>query len=92
MDTAVEVIRGGHAREVLDSDIFREASNAVKSAIDAHMLKVPVADQAMHTRLILMRQCWHQLESYLEQVKQTGEVADFQIQQEAERKKWRMFG
>jgi hypothetical protein len=47
----------------------------------------------MHTRLILALQCWDALEKYLEQVKQTGEMADFQIVQQEERKKrFQIFG
>lgn len=85
-----EIIRAGHAREVLDSAIFKEAAQAVRSGIDAHMLRVPLADQTMHTRLILLRQCWDQLERYIDQVRQTGEIKAFELQQEEQRK--RMFG
>ena len=85
-----EVIRAGHAREVLDSSIFKEASEAVREGIYSLMGRVPVADQNMHTRLILMLQCWGQLERYLDQVKQTGEIKAFEAQQEETRK--RVFG
>jgi hypothetical protein len=88
-----ELIRAGHAREVLDSTIFKEAAQSVRSGIDAHMLRVPLVDQTMHTRLILLRQCWDQLERYLDQVRQTGEIKAFEIQQEEQRKRlFKVFG
>lgn len=88
-----EVIRGGEAAHVLDSAIFLEAKRRVLDGIQEQMKRVPMSDQNMHTRLILALQCWHSLEGYLEQVKQTGEIAQFQIQQQEERKKrFTLFG
>jgi hypothetical protein len=87
-----EIIRGGDAAAVLDAKIFVEAKKAVIEGINRQMASVPLSDQTMHTRLITVLQLWNTLESYLEQVKQTGEIARFQVQQEEERKKWYRFG
>jgi 2-phospho-L-lactate transferase/gluconeogenesis factor (CofD/UPF0052 family) len=88
-----EVARGGEAAQVLGSRTFEEAKKQVLEGIQRQMRVVPMSDQTMHTRLILALQCWHVLESYLEQVKQTGEIAQFQIQQDEERKKrFTLFG
>lgn len=88
-----EIIRGGQAAQVLDAPIFVEAKKRVLDGIQRQMAAVPLSDQTMHTRLITVLQLWNTLESYLEQVKQTGEIADFQIkQQEEQRKRFRMFG
>ncbi|MBB5509572.1 hypothetical protein [Paraburkholderia atlantica] len=87
-----EIIRGGDAAAVLDAPIFVEAKKAVLEGIQRQMKAVPLADQTMHTRLITMLQLWGALESYLEQVKQTGEIAQFQInQQEEQRKRFKLF-
>ena len=88
-----EVKRGGDARQVLDSTIFLEARKHVLDGLERQMRNVPMADQTMHTRLILALQCWDALEKYLEQIKQTGEIADFQLEQQAERKRrFQIFG
>jgi hypothetical protein len=52
-----------------------------------------MANQEMHSRLILTLQCWDSLEKYLEQIKQTGEIAQFTIRQEDERRaRFKLFG
>ena len=88
-----EVILGGKAAQVLDSTVFLEAKKHVREGIDRQMRAVPLSDQNMHTRLIVALQVWDQLEKYLEQIKQTGEIRQFQITQEEERKKrFSLFG
>jgi hypothetical protein len=88
-----EIVRGGDAAQVLDAKIFVEAKKAVLDGIHRQMSAVPLSDQTMHTRLITVLQLWNTLESYLEQVKQTGEIAQFQInQQEEQKKRFRLFG
>lgn len=88
-----EVVRGGKAAEVLDSTVFLEARKHVLDGIERQMRAVPLSEQTMHTRLILALQVWDQLEKYLEQIKQTGEIRQFQITQEEERKRrFTLFG
>lgn len=88
-----EIKRGGDAAQVLDATIFLEAKKRVLDGIHEQMKRVPMADQTMHTRLILTLQCWDTLEKYLEQIKQTGELADFQIRQDEERRsRFKIFG
>lgn len=86
-DEQTEVVLGGKAAQVLDSTVFLEARKHVKDGIERQMKAVPLSDQTMHTRLILAMQLWDQFEKYFEQIKQTGEIRQFQINQEAERKK-----
>ena len=87
-----EIIRGGDAAQVLDAPIFVEAKKAVLDGIHRQMAVVPIADQTMHTRLITVLQLWTTLEAYLTQVRQTGEIAQFQIAQDEQRKRFRLFG
>lgn len=88
-----EIIRGGQAAQVLDAPIFVEAKKAILEGLQRQMELVPMHDQTMHSRLIMTLQLWKGLENYLDQVKQTGEIADFQIQQQEERKKlFKLFG
>lgn len=80
-----EVIRGGQADQVLDAPIFREAMGEIERAIDAQMLRVALGDSAMHTRLILLKQVHRQIHEYLEQVRESGQIAAFQIEEEKKR-------
>lgn len=90
MSPEEEVFRGGKAREVLESAIFLEAKQRVIDGINAKMRTVPLTEERMHTRLIMLLQAWNSLEAYLEQVKETGKMADFQI--EDQKRKLRFFG
>lgn len=90
MSPEEEVIRGGSAAEILDSELFNEAKRRVIDGIHAKMAIVPLADTAMHTKLIMLLQSWNSLESYLNTVKETGRLAGFQI--EDEKKRFRLFG
>jgi len=93
MNAEEEVIRGGSAREVLDSTVFNEAKKHVVDGINYQMSKCPIHDQTMHTRLIMMLQLWQVLEGYLQQVADSGRMADFQLaQQEEQRKRFKLFG
>ena len=88
-----EIIRGGQAAQVLDAPIFVEAKKAIMEGIQRQMELVPMHDQTMHSRLIMTLQLWKGLETFLEQTKQTGEIAQFQIQQQDEQKKrFKIFG
>jgi chromatin segregation and condensation protein Rec8/ScpA/Scc1 (kleisin family) len=88
-----EIVRGGKAALVLDSQVFLDAKEHVLEGIQRQMRAVPLADQNMHTRLIVAMQVWDQLEKYLEHIKQTGEIRQFQVQQEEERKRrFTLFG
>ncbi|PVX77174.1 hypothetical protein [Paraburkholderia unamae] len=82
-----EIVLGGRAAEVLDSTVFLNAKKAVTEGIQRQMRAVPLSDQTMHTRLIVALQVWDQLEKYLENIKQTGEIRQFEITQEEERKR-----
>lgn len=83
-----EIIRAGHAREILDSALFQEARTHIASQIRAQMEKAPIADQQLHTRLIMMLQLWRALEAYFEQIAETGKLAEIQIEQERARRLW----
>lgn len=88
-----EIKRGGDAASVLDSSVFLAARKHVLEGIERQMRAVPMANQEMHSRLILTLQCWDALEKYLEQIKQTGEIAQFTITQEEERRaRFKLFG
>lgn len=90
MSPEEELIRAGDAKSVIDSTIFTEARKQVLEGIQSQMRRAPVADNVMHTRLILTLQLWTALEDYLNGIVQTGEIAHFQIEEEKKRR--RFFG
>lgn len=81
-----ELIRAGHANEVLDSALFKEMRAHIKGKIEAQITTAPILDQTLHTRLILMAQLWRAIEQWFEQIAQTGKMAEIQIEQEKRRK------
>lgn len=87
-----EVVRAGQAAQVLDSPIFQEAKQRILEGLQTQMRAVSITDEKMHTRLILTLQLWGTLEGYLNSVRETGRLAQFQIDQRDERKRFRMFG
>lgn len=87
-----DIVRAGKAEQVLDSTLFIEARKHVFEGIQAQMRSVPLSESVMHTRLITALQIWDQFEKYFEQIRQTGEIRQFQIAQEEERKRrFKMF-
>lgn len=86
MSLEEEVIKAGEAEQVLDSRIFNEAKMRVKEGILAQMKTVPLADEKMHTKLILALQIWESIESYLHQAVATGKLAKYQLSEEEKRK------
>jgi hypothetical protein len=81
-----ELSRGNEAAQLLDSPAFQEASSRIREGIMARMKTVPISDDRMQAKLILLLQCWESIESYLQQSKQTGKFAAFQIEEERKRR------
>lgn len=87
-----ELIRAGQASQVLDSAIFRESKQRIVDGLRAQMMSVPLSEEKMHTRLVIAMQLWGQIERYLEQVRQTGEMASFQIDQDEKKRRFWQVG
>ena len=84
-----KVYIGAEAERLLDSPIFKEASQAVRDGIIAQMTKVPIKDAEMHTKLVLTLQLWEALERHIRNIATTGKIEQFQIEQEAKQSKIR---
>jgi hypothetical protein len=85
-----EIIDAGHAKEVLESKVFIDARNHIRDGITAQMASCPLHEQTMHTRLITTLQLWNALEAYLNQIVETGKMAEFQVAQEEKKKFWQL--
>jgi hypothetical protein len=81
-----DLTRANLARQVLDAPIFMEAREKVKDGILNQMKAVPITNTEMHTKLIVALQVWNSMESYLDQIVQTGKIAQFQLEQEEKRR------
>ncbi len=84
-----KVYIGAEAERLLDSPIFKEASQAVRDGIISQMTKVPIKDADMHTKLVLTLQLWEALERHIRNIATTGKIEQFQIEQEAKQSKIR---
>lgn len=76
-----ELRRAGEARQMLDSAIFQDARKNVEEQLATVRRNVPIRDTDMHTRVVLMGQLWDSLTGYLEQLAQTGKMAEIELRQ-----------
>lgn len=75
-----ESVRGRDAQTLLDSTLFREARAFIEENMRTLRRHVPIQDQDMHTRLILMEQLWGNLIGWFEQTALTGKFAELEIE------------
>ena len=74
-----ERIDGEAARQLLTNTQFKLAWEAAENSILEQMSEVSMRDMEMHTRLIMALQVLHNVRGYIERVLQTGEMAEFQL-------------
>lgn len=77
-----EIIRANAAKQVLDSEIFREGCQRIEETLSAQRRAAPIHDQEMHTALIMTEQLWSNLHDWLKQVAQTGKFAEAELQRQ----------
>lgn len=80
-----ELRRGGEARQMIDSVIFQQARADLEGQLAGLRRAVPIRDQEMHTRLILMEQLSGQFFAYFEQLAQTGRMAEMHLRDQREK-------
>lgn len=74
-----EIMRARTAQTVLDNEIFKEACQRIEEGLAGQRQRVPMRETEMHTRLILTEQLWVQLKDYIQQVADTGQFAQFEL-------------
>lgn len=77
-----ELIRANSAKQVLESEIFREACQRVEETLSGQRRSAPIHDPEMHTALIMTEQLWNNLKDWLQQVAQTGKFAEAELQRQ----------
>lgn len=87
MNLEEELRRAAEARQLIDSPLFQQARKVIEEQMANARRRVPIDNTAMHTRLILMEQVADSFFSYFEQIAQTGKLAQFEIDQQAQKQR-----
>ena len=74
-----ERLRGAEVKQLLENKHLKEAFEAAEQSILSQMDEVSLRDTEMHTRLILAKKTINSVKRYLQQVIETGEMADIQL-------------
>jgi len=74
-----ERLRGADVKQLLENKYLKEAFDAAEKSILSQMDEVSLRDTDMHTRLILAKKTINSVKRYLQQVIETGEMADIQL-------------
>jgi len=77
-----ELRKAAEAEQILNSVIFQEAIANIGEQLATVRRTVPIKDQDMHTRLILMEQLWGNLLGFFQQLAQTGKMAQIQLREQ----------
>lgn len=89
MELEQEQRKGGDASFILNHDIFKEAWKAFEDSLRAQRIKVGIKDTDMHTKLIMAEQTLNVVKKYIEDVMNTGKLADVQLQTKS---RFKVFG
>lgn len=81
MDLREEAIKGQEAKQLLENPIFQEAIKAVESGIVNSIRTSALGDESTHHRLAIALQLHAQIVRHIEQVVQTGHMAEMQLKQ-----------
>ena len=74
-----ERLRGAEVKQLLENKYLKEAFDAAEQSILSQMDEVSLRDTEMHTRLILAKKTVNSVKRYLQQVIETGQMADMQL-------------
>ena len=78
-----QVLRGKKAEMVLKSELYQEAIEVLRSSIQEQMMSVPIRDFSGLLYLRLLAKAADDIQHYLEEVLQTGKLAEIQSQPQA---------
>lgn len=74
-----EIVRGEEAERILNSEVYKQAIESVRSGVVRAMSNSPMGDEKTHNRLVIALQLIDQIEKSLSTVMQTGKMAKIQI-------------
>ena len=88
MNIEEELSKADNAKQILESDIFKEMRENVRGGIISQIERCPIADEKMQSKLVMTLQLWGVLEKYFDTVIDTGKLAEFQLAQEEKKRNW----
>ena len=75
-----EIKRGDEAKRILDNPIYQEAVQKVRDGLIQAMAGSALGDAVTHNRLVIGLQLLTQIEKQLQDVMNTGKMANIQVQ------------
>lgn len=75
-----EIRRGDEAKRILENPIYQEAIQKVRDGLIQAMSVSPLGDATTHNRLVIGLQLLTQIEKQLQDVMNTGKMANIQVQ------------
>lgn len=88
MNSEHETRRGADARFILDHELYKEAWSAAEEALAQQRRKAALKDTDIHTRLIMAEQVLVSVRRYIEDVVNTGKMAEIQLRQNNGARRW----
>lgn len=92
MSLQTELRRGELARQLQQNELYVEAFDTVKQAIIDKWIQCPVRDHEGQHELKLMLKLLGEVTGYVDQVMQTGKMAEIQLQNERRMEKLKAAG
>lgn len=80
--------RGADAQFIIGNELYKEAWSAAEEALAQQRRKVALKDTDMHTRLIMAEQVLVSVRRYIEDVVNTGKMAEIQLRQNNSARRW----
>lgn len=81
MEIKDEILRGQDAKRILNEPLYQEAFLLVKDGIVNAMSSSPMGDAETHNRLVISLQVLEQIKRQLQQVMETGQMAEIQVKE-----------
>lgn len=78
---ANELRKAGKAREVLENELFKESVKKIEEALLTGMRAAGISDDKLRLRLLDKYECLYAIVDELQQVINTGQLAEAQIKQ-----------
>ena len=83
MEIKDEIVRGQDAKRILNEPLYNEAFDTVKNGIVSAMMQSGIGDNETHNRLVISLQLLEQLKRALQNVMETGQMAEIQVKEKS---------
>ena len=83
MEIKDEIVRGQDAKRILNEPLYNEAFDTVKNGIVSAMMQSGIGDNETHNRLVISLQLLEQVKRALQNVMETGQMAEIQVKEKS---------